>query len=372
MDRDCNGRIVMTELDCKEFRSVLRMVLAPDSENPSGGGAFYSRFETNQQQILNYVLHKADINNDGWISFQEFEALFWVLRQEGQKGQEQDTSLLVFALFDLDTDGYIGMDEFREIYRFYLGHEPTWDQFSEAWGDLAAQGQSRISKKDYTKWLQKSAPPMFSTRADTPVKPEFLQKAESPGTMATSSSAPLMAQTDGFSRAARYRDGFKLDAQGWPLGPGHDPKDLHDRPKWNQKWNWKLNPNFDAPAGQRQYFTKTQSLPALKRFYNTHTGFGAQLKQLDRPKEPKEIRVVSTDTQPVFNKQRHKPGGAMKEHLNGAPRGELALWEDSWQTPLRYKARFRACDRPVPAYGFLGSFYEPMGPMAKMLNRRFP
>jgi len=373
MDRDNNGRITRKELDCEEFRSILRLVLAPSSSHPGGGGATYARSQTNQEQALHFCIRKADINNDGWLSFVEFRALMWVLRQESPA---EDTSRLVFALFDLDTDQHISESEFREIYRFYLGHDPTSEEFWQEWHKLAWLGQSLVSREEYTTWLQTAANPIFRQHAPSPVAdasegatPDLMVAGSGVAVRSSDPSAsPVSQSTISFAESSRRSRRVPRDGRGWPLVR---KMDINARSKWNPKYNTKLNPNDVLPMGERNYFTKTQSLPQLSQFYSTHVGFETQLERLNAPAPPKELRVLSTDTQPVANKNRHRPAGSMREHLHGAPSGDIALWEDNWQTPLRYKARFKVGDRPVPAGGFLDSYYSHIGPMAKMLNKKY-
>lgn len=93
MDRDNNGAISKKELDCSEFRQVLRKVLTPDTEHDAGGGSTYARAATNQEQALALCLRKADINDDGRLSFDEFKAFLWALRQEKFRTGHCGTSL---------------------------------------------------------------------------------------------------------------------------------------------------------------------------------------------------------------------------------------------------------------------------------------
>jgi len=369
MDRDNNGRITRKELDCEEFRSVLRLVLAPSSSHPGGGGATYARAQTNQEQAVHFCLRKADINNDGWLSFVEFRAMMWVLRTEGPV---EDIARLVFALFDLDTDGYISEIEFREVYRFYLGHDPTSEEFWQEWYKLAPEGQNFVSRQQYATWLQTAASPIFRQHAPPPVvdAPVGVTATGSRGALSSSdpTASPPSRSMLSFTESSRRARRFPTDDRGWPLARKLDNK---SRSKWNAKFNSKINPNDILPMGERNYFTKTQSLPQLSRFYGTHMGFETQLERFNAPAPPKEKMVLSTDTQPVFNKDRHQPGGTMREHLHGAPCGDSCFWEDNWRTPLRYRARFKVGDRPVPAGSFFDSYYEHMGPMAKMLNERY-
>ena len=47
------------------------------------------------------------------------------------------------------------------------------------------------------------------------------------------------------------------------------------RPRWNQRFNCGVNPghvNDSRPAGLREYFSRQQSMPELKRFWEAHYG----------------------------------------------------------------------------------------------------
>ncbi|CAE7585658.1 unnamed protein product [Symbiodinium sp. CCMP2456] len=55
MDRDGNGFINRAELDCEEFRGIIRSVLAPEM-GAVMGGVEYMRSELNMSQAINYCL----------------------------------------------------------------------------------------------------------------------------------------------------------------------------------------------------------------------------------------------------------------------------------------------------------------------------
>jgi Ca2+-binding EF-hand superfamily protein len=366
MDRDNNGSISRKELDCSEFRAILRRVLTPDTEHAEGGGAIYARAETNQEQALSLCLRKADVNDDGRLSFEEFKTFLWALRQDNS---EKDTAALMFALFDLDTDGYISMDEFREIYRFYLGHEPTFAEFSGQWLNLSGD-EDYISKERYARWLQTTATPLFRQRmpgVGTPPLASLATGSANARADGAGSFSPSASTMSFWEQSVQARK-IATNAAGWPLAP---KKDIRDRPKWNKAFNAGVNPNFERPARQRQYFSRTQSEPQLVEFYKTHTGFGKQLERMTMPLPKKKMRVLSTDTVEKSNEHRHECGGTMREHINGAPQGEVSLWEDNWQTPLRYKRRLRVTDRPLPYHAFFEASHEPIGPMARRINAKF-
>jgi Ca2+-binding EF-hand superfamily protein len=348
MDRDNSGTITRKELDCEEMRTVLRMILLPedDSTHAHGGGASYSRTAMNHDQALTFCLRKADINNDGTLSFEEFKCFTWELRQITTG---KDMAALVFALFDLDSDQILTQDEFHEIYRFYLGHHPKHTDFMEQWDSLYnGDGESHgVTKDRYMKWLQTTASPIFR---------QNLTQAKN--------DAEAVGKIKSFAEMSRDARRVKKDADGWPVGPR---KDIKARPKWNQKWNWQINPNDDLPYGERIYFSRSQSLPQLKQFLSNHAGCEKQHQTLTSRPPPRRLKVVSTDTTDhvMSDPARHLPGGHMREHGSG----ETVLWEDRWQTPLRFRRRFRVADRPLAPHSVLEASHQHIGPMAPLLNR---
>jgi len=294
MDRDQSESITRLELDCEEFRSVLKVVLAPDRA-ASMGGVMYERAEMNMNQAISFCLRKADLNDDGSISFQEFEAFMRVLRQEHLS---RHTSNLIFALFDLDGDQMIDESEFREIYRFYLGHIPTEEQFQTDWGQLDLKGEAKVSRQAYERWLQKSTNPIFKQHAP-PTEAE-LNNAK----MGKKASEPL------------------------PGGLRRVNSSSTLRPPWNPRLNIK-NMNDELPQGQRNYFMRHQSFPELKRHYDTHRGFTNHKRALATPEPPRKSPVLSTDNGIQMLPSRSIPGGWMK---NKATCRE-EMWQDYWQTP---------------------------------------
>ncbi|CAE7388073.1 unnamed protein product, partial [Symbiodinium pilosum] len=109
IDRDRNGFITSKELDCEEFHNIVRAAVAPVT-GTSTGGATYARKQVNIDAAIQLCLRKADLNNDATLSFREFRSLMRCLRKPRMA---QHTANLVFALFDLDGNGYIGRDEFH-------------------------------------------------------------------------------------------------------------------------------------------------------------------------------------------------------------------------------------------------------------------
>lgn len=380
MDRDGNGAMTREELDCEDFRAVLKLVLAPqNSEHAGGGGPTYARAQMNTDQCLDFCLRKADVNRDERLSFHEFKCFMWGLRQQGSGCS---TANLVFALFDLDGDNHICEQEFHEIYRYYLGHIPKFLDFSAEWNNLC-EDQAEVSIERYAEWIRTTANPVFCQRAPPPMNDDeqigatVITRGDQRGFAATSPDFSNMSFAEQHRRSRR----IPKNAAGWPIGTRMD---IYDRPKWNPKYNAEINPNDHRPMGQRNYFSRSQTLPQLRHYYSTNKGFELLNKKIDGPEPPKKMRVLSTDTaccplysssstdkSEVFNWRRHAPGGTMREHVMGSPCGEEGLWEDRWQTPMRYKSRFRASDRPIGSHALFEASHQHMGPMAARLNRLY-
>eukprot|EP00971_Amphidinium_carterae_P242995 4824732-Amphidinium_carterae.1 len=94
-------------------------MLAPQAPRTT---SYTGRAQINFKQALLYCLRKADLNKDGVLSFEEFRAMLWTLRWPSAA---EDASTLLFALFDVDGDQLINREEFRQMYRFYMGSDPT-------------------------------------------------------------------------------------------------------------------------------------------------------------------------------------------------------------------------------------------------------
>lgn len=322
IDRDGSGEITRDELDCEEFHSVIRSIVAPESGG-NMGGALYMRARTNMAQALQFCLRKADINADRSLTFREFESFLTVLR-----GPQSDdtTAELVFSLFDLDGDFHIDMNEFHELLRFFLAHEPTETQFREEWARLASEGEEKVTRQRYIRWLQTSTNPSFRAFA-----PPNVRRSASGG----------VAKPRSRSAAGVYS--------------------MKERPKWNKHFTPGLNPghiNDALPEGKRRYFSRPQSVPELARWCGNYIGCEKKQMQLSLPPPPKGTsalfpKILSSEGgTPLMMPERHNPGGIMRSHRTG----EQAVWEEHWQVPARFKQRPRAGDRPIRSRAF---FSEP-------------
>ncbi|CAK0853469.1 unnamed protein product, partial [Prorocentrum cordatum] len=288
MDRDESQELTAKELDCEEFHSILRGVLAPQAASgKSVGGTTYHRAEMNMNRAINFCMQKADFSSDGTLNFKEFKSFMLYMRNSRQKS----TADMIFALFDLDGDEEIEEAEFREIYRFYLGHFPTEDEFQAEWARLDRRGEMKVRRKDYIHWLRTSPNKLFSMHAP-PVEggapaertPERAGSPQQRSMMSSSSrSLPDLARS---RRAISGGNSWARRSPGPGLVPPWSERSLEDRPKWNQRFNVGVNMNTHKPKGQRAYFSRPQSLPELKRYYETHTGFDKHIERLNQPKKP--------------------------------------------------------------------------------------
>lgn len=297
MDRDHSESITRLELDCEEFRTILRAIIAP--HKPGMGGTVYERAEMNMDQAINFCLRKADLNTDSTLSFKEFKSFTWCLRQDFAK----HSAHLIYSLFDLDANGRIDEAEFREIYRFFLGHNPTEVQFQKEWTKLDIDGRQHVTRDEFFRWLQLSRNPIFKQHAP-PLERQL--------------SAPSLSEEGSKPSWGRTR--------------------FADRPMWNERFNTQKNINESAPPSRRNYFLRPQSETELERHYARHKGFTSQLSRLMQEVPPKPLKVLSTDTTRcfAFNPQLDVPGGTMSSKA-----GMQQPWEDHWQTPKCVKKKLR-------------------------------
>jgi len=220
-----------------------------------------------------------------------------------------ETAALVFALFDLDGDQHIDMSEFREVCRFYLGHEPTEAQFQAEWARLDAHGQQYVTLDQYSKWLETSADPVFQRHASKKVCLQASIKTKQ------GADQIVMRQVGGSKASGKNRN------------------------PWNHRFSLGANYNEVLCPGFREYFSRPQSLPELGRHYKTHRGFRSQHRRLKTSAAEEEEAEDSTS-------RRHVPGGRMRHPASG----EVTQWDDFWQPPVYLKPRFRpaTCDYRCP------------------------
>mmetsp|Transcript_163673 Transcript_163673/g.524869 ORF Transcript_163673/g.524869 Transcript_163673/m.524869 type:complete len:468 (+) Transcript_163673:79-1482(+) len=323
MDRDDSGYITLDELHCKEFRCVLKKVIAPDTGNNMGGPR-YARAQMSMDQAVSFLMRKADMNDDSMVSFQEFKSFMQTLRIDHG---EFHTANLIWALFDLDTDGFINEIEFREILRFYLGHDATESQFQEEWALLDCAGRGKVTKELYVSWLRLSEHPVLRCHAPPTANPAA--SALDGGAAGWDELPPAEARRDGgdqwrpwhsykhlafheptkgkpnqmkmkFRDCSKTRSQTNLGSDGSPKPPSSDL-----RPDWNQHLATS-HPNWPDKHGkprrvvtQRHFFQRTQSLPELRRHLESRPGLRDHTEALfgkDVPKKPPQQVLLGQDS----------------------------------------------------------------------------
>lgn len=369
LDRDMSGFITNAELECEEFHRIIRSILAPHaSKTGSSGGPTYARAKMNASQVVEFCVRKSDLNNDGKLSFAEFESLVLVLRQHHLA---QYTANLIFALFDVNKDQRISIQEFREVYRFFLGHNPTEEDFQHDWEQLVSTGLSdvEVTREQYCRWLQTATNPVFHQHAPgykdqelaSPLKEaavpvaddleqEQASEPESPTRDAhlSPASSRTAFRSVGSSTGPLPRSNFtdRTIKRTWSTGSVKG-----ERPKWNQRFNNEINlsmspkwhPNDDRSQGERYYFSRPSNEREIEHFYSRYRGFGAHKRRLRIPPKPLKRGVLSSEGgTPVMMPERHVPGGSMRDWYSS----EVVQWESLWQTPLRYSHRLNAAHRP--------------------------
>lgn len=292
IDRDGSGTITTSELDCEEFHGVVRSILAPSTGGCMGGVA-YARAKMNMDQAINLCLRKADVNNDGNLSFHEFKAFMHTLRNTKLSIH---TGHLIFALFDVNTTGFVDPEEFQEMYRFFLARSPTQEEFQREWLRLDATVEGKVSRERFIEWLQTSTNPLF--RRHGPPSDATARQGAPSGKL-----EELKRDNDDWRPWKAYRHGcWSEPTKGKPnflcmkFRDGSLGSDTSERPRWNRSFG-AGNENWATMEGvpkrrpsERVMFSKPQSLPELKQYYQTHPGFGANASRLRKP-EPRKTAL---------------------------------------------------------------------------------
>jgi len=216
----------------------------------------------------------------------------------------------------LDCDQHLDVNEFREVCRYFLGRRPTEPEFLAEWQRLDVGGHGRVSKDQYIKWLRGSASKRIRRSATA------LDK----GDVATGERRPRsVARSKVIHRPA----------------PGLIPRTREPpvQPAWNTRWGTKdpseQNLAWRGNIRAKTLFSRPQSLPELRRFYRTYSGFHNNLEKLESPEPVKPKPVLSTDSVVALSmpgSDRHVPGGKMRNL-----RGEEVPWQE--QTPRALKKR---------------------------------
>jgi len=364
MDRDHSGSITRHELDCEEFRTVIRAALVGtvDPGNAVGGGATYARSQQNTQQAIDFLIRKSDTNHDGMLSFEEFESFTRCMRQ---KQGARHTAHLIFALFDVDGDQTIDVDEFREVYRYFLGHKPIEEEFQADWGKLDKEGSGCVTLSDYVSWLQKNKNPLFKQHAP-PVRghasKEWPEEAAARSRVATP-QPPAAPSARTLTASPSAPDGKQQSAALMSAMLGES---VIDRSKWNQRFNTRLNGNHEVPPRQRAYFSRPQSLPELKRFYDMHpnSDFEKAQGKLKTPELRRKKTVLSTETKTELCPERNRPAGRSPDFGDPDRKVKVPLWNSNFQDPVWNKPRYRPGSQTLrlpgqaPRWLYVDEYYE--------------
>jgi hypothetical protein len=293
--------------------------------------------QQNVEQCVDFCLRKADFNNDRSLSFEEFKSFLVVLRSSQGAGHTAD---LIFALFDLDQDNRINRSEFGEIFRFYLGHHPTSDEFSTEWARLDSGGNDEVTRAEYIRWLQTSANPIFRQHAPP------LRGYSSDSLVTLNQIDKKRKSTPPHGKSAMSR-----------TLPGLDDLEKNMsrvKSRWNQNFNTKKGSNHEMPSGQRVLFSRPQSLPELARYFHNHRGFSSNADRLASiPDQRRHKAILSTESAPSMMPERDGTGGGTMRHPLS---GRVMKWNDHWQEPAALKQKplpvtllFRCPGKPPPS-----------------------
>lgn len=309
IDRDKSGSITKDKLNCEEIRSVFHTCLAPGNSCT----ASYARSVMNVEQALAFCLRKADINRDGVLSFREFASFLRALKNEADIEHATDW---VFALFDVDGSGDLNLDEFRQIFRFYMGRTITENEIEKSFSKMDPGGSGICSRACYVKWVAEFAPSEFRNHAG----PVGEGESRTPSVLsdAMDSKTDLSCLMKGVRGPTPSFEKMMLRRVNPPF-----------KPPWIERLNTTnvvvLNPM--EPKRRKQYFSRPQSLPELKRYCRLHDRCKSLLGPLIPPEDVPHRSNLS-NTLPTFLPERHvNYVGRTSVH------GEVPKWDHHWQVP---------------------------------------
>jgi len=230
----------------------------------------------------------------------------------------------------LDASLSIDKDEFHEVLRFFLGRRPTTQEFDIEWLLIAGLNSGdRVTQRQYLHWLEVSQASGVRERfGNQPLA--IPMKNNNPGGKSTISG------------------------------------DWHHRqkPRWNQRFSSGPNPghmNEARSRGKREFFSRSQSVPELKAFYETFPQTFAKQRGRMEETHPAPQRCAlwpkSLSTEggmPLTLPTRHEPRGTMRNHDTGSPE----QWDDHWSYPVRLRSRHSPGDRPCAPRALFGELTD--------------
>jgi hypothetical protein len=60
---------------------------------------------------------------------------------------------LIIALFDVDGDGKLNREEFKELFKFFRGKSPQTEGLNSVWSDIDSERTGAISREEYESWM---------------------------------------------------------------------------------------------------------------------------------------------------------------------------------------------------------------------------
>jgi hypothetical protein len=271
------------------------------------------------ERLIELCFKKAETNGiDGTLSFHEFRSFMRTLRDPADG---KNNAKLVFALFDLDGNDKISKEEFREIYRYYLGNNPTEDDLNREWDEMDEEANHEVTRDGYLKWLRHTNNPVFYQH-----QPKIIGTRKS-----EINFAQHVIERDKHLDRHLLR-GIK-DPPAEMLAILRRQARPDSRPAWNERLNpvdvAKLNPT--RRGEYKIYFSRPKSLGELQRFYDTHERFEKHARVLEKSEPPRAKTVLSTDSGLAVSllPDRHVPGGRMRGYVSK----DVIGWNDAWQQP---------------------------------------
>eukprot|EP00397_Hematodinium_sp_SG-2012_P009968 GEMP01010068.1.p1 GENE.GEMP01010068.1~~GEMP01010068.1.p1 ORF type:complete len:376 (+),score=52.66 GEMP01010068.1:43-1170(+) len=314
-------KIDKAQIDSTTFRNALKEAVSSacdidDLEEPN------SRCIRRADRARDFIRRKADINDDGMVSFDEFEKFTYKLRCHGfnERGDGVMSGTLLwaeslFALFDLDGDGHLERHEFQEVHRFFHGANYSEEDIANEWRSLEMGSRTKVNKRCFIKWLIQGE------------RGRALEERPPPDmTMEKSRSVPALDyENRPQTGPARFGSPMQLSGTSkhqWEV------KSTDLMLPWNRQHHI-VAKNDLKPRATRAYFSRPQSEEELNRHYRAYPQFRSQLFRLENVPNIKRPRMVlSHETSPPSLPRRHCISGLKLKNGQSLP-----FWTDMWQPP---------------------------------------